>query len=133
MRAIVIAAALFTTVANAQNFEAAGEASNLQGMSVIQLREENCGGKETKGSQDVKNLKFVECEMFILGVTEMLREWQKIDPAHGPRICVPRNITAGALIIVVHDYLEKTTPWRNQQNDATTSIVGALKSKWPCG
>jgi hypothetical protein len=67
-----------------------------------------------------------------LGVVEMLREWQKLDPSHAPNVCVPRNISSGALIIVVHDYIEKKMPWRNQQNDATTSIIGAFKDKWPC-
>jgi hypothetical protein len=106
---------------------------NLQGMSVIQLREQSCAGKGAEGNQEFKNAKFVGCEMFVLSVIEMLREWQKLDPSHAPRICVPRNISSGALTILVHDYIEKTMPWRNQQNDATTSIIGAFKDKWLVG
>jgi hypothetical protein len=40
----------------------------------------------------------------------MLREWQKIDPTHALPLCIPRNVTSGALIIVVQDYIEATAP-----------------------
>jgi len=62
----------------------------------------------------------------------MLREWQKIDPTHALPVCVPRNVRSGALIIVVQDYIEATAPWREQQDDAATAVIGALKAKWPC-
>jgi hypothetical protein len=70
--------------------------------------------------------------MYVLGVIDMVREWQKIDPVHAPPLCVPRNATAGGLVIVVQDYLEATTPWREQQWDATPAVIAALKAKWPC-
>jgi hypothetical protein len=70
--------------------------------------------------------------MYVLGVLDMLREWQKIDPTHALPVCVPRNATAGGLIVVVHDYIEATAPWRKEQWDATTAVIAALKSKWPC-
>jgi hypothetical protein len=41
-------------------------------------------------------------------------------------------VTSGALIIVVQDYIEATAPWHNQQWDATTAVIGAIKAKWPC-
>jgi hypothetical protein len=37
----------------------------------------------------------------VLGVLDMLREWQKIDPTHALPVCVPRNVKAGGLIVVV--------------------------------
>lgn len=136
MRPLLIILALIWSIgvirAESPTGKAEEEMGNLQGMSVIQLREQSCGGRGAEGHQEFKNAKFVGCEMFVLGVVEMLREWQKLDPSHAPNVCVPRNISSGALIIVVHDYIEKTMPWRNQQNDATTSIIGAFKDKWPC-
>jgi hypothetical protein len=113
-------------------FKAGSEASSMLSMSVVNLREQYCGGDSTKGNQDAKNAKFIGCMMYVLGVIDMFREWQKIDPTHALPVCVPRNVTAGALIIVVHDYIEATAPWREQQNDATTAVIGALKAKWPC-
>ena len=66
--------------------------------------------------------------MFVLGAVEMLREWQR---AGGPKVCVPRNIRAGDLIIAVQQYIEEKQAWRNNA-DATTVIVDALKTRWPC-
>ena len=68
----------------------------------------------------------------VLGVLDMLREWQKIDPTHALPVCVPRNVTAGGLIVVVQDYIEAAAPWRKEQWDATTSVIAALQAKWPC-
>ena len=120
--------------ANAQTetFKVGIGATSMLSMNVINLRERNCGGEGTEGNQDAKNLKFIECVMYVLGVVDMLREWQKIDPAHAPPVCVPRNVKSGELIIVVQDHIEATAPWREQQNDASTAVIGALKAKWPC-
>jgi len=101
-------------------------------MNVTRLRATYCGGELTKGDQQAKNAKFIGCMMYVLGVLDMLREWQKIDPTHALPVCVPRNATAGGLIVVVHDYIEATAPWRKEQWDATTAVIAALKSKWPC-
>jgi hypothetical protein len=118
--------------AETETFKVGEEATNLLSMSVINLREGSCGGSQTQGNQDAKNAKFVGCVMYVLGVVDMLREWQRIDPANAPSACVPRNAKSGELIIVVHDYIEATAPWREQQHDATTSVIRALKAKWPC-
>jgi len=108
------------------------EATALDSMNVTNLRKESCGGAFTEGSQDAKNAKFIGCVMYVLGVVDMLREWQKIDPRGAPSVCVPRAAAAGQLIIVVHDYIEATAPWREQQWDATASVIAAFKAKWPC-
>jgi hypothetical protein len=109
------------------------EATDMVSMSVMNLRDEYyCGGSSTAGNQDAKNLKFAGCVMYVLGVVDMLREWQNIDPSRSVRVCVPRNVTSGQLIIVVQDYIEAKAPWREGQNDATTAVIGALKAKWPC-
>jgi hypothetical protein len=50
------------------------EATNMLSMSVINLRDRNCGGKSTEGNQDAKNAKFIGCVMYVLGVVDMLRE-----------------------------------------------------------
>jgi hypothetical protein len=63
-------------------FDAGMEATNLLSMNVDSLRERYCGGESTKGNQDAKNTKFIGCVMYVLGVVDMLREWQKIDPTH---------------------------------------------------
>jgi hypothetical protein len=94
----------------AETFRIGEEATSIS-MSVIDLREEFCGGQSMKGSQDAKNATFIGCVMYVLGVVDMLREWQ-IDP--------------------VHDHIEATAPWREQQLDATTAVIAALKAKWPC-
>lgn len=108
------------------------DATNLLTMSVMDLRERYCGGEATEGNQDTKNTKFLGCVMYVLGVVDMLRDWQRIDPIHAPSACVPRNVRSGELITVVQDHIEATTPWHEQQNDATTAIIEALKAKWPC-
>ena len=97
------------------------------------LGSEYCGGKESQGrNQNVKNAEFLACAMYLLGALDMLREWQKIDPVHALPVCVPRNLDAGALILVVQEHIEATTPWRQQQNDASTAVIAALTAKWPC-
>jgi hypothetical protein len=88
------------------------EATALVSENVINLRADSCGGAYTQGSQDAKNAKFIGCVMYLLGVVDMLREWQKTDPMHAPSICVPRAATAGGLIVVVHEHIEATAPWR---------------------
>jgi hypothetical protein len=121
-----------SALAESSTMQVGIDETNLTGMSVIQLREQFCGGEATKDTQDAKNAKFIGCVMFVLGVTEMLREWQKIDPTHAPRVCIPRNVTSGALILVVQDYIEAKAPWKDSQDDATTSVIAAFKAKWPC-
>jgi hypothetical protein len=125
-------ALIHSTNAETDSFKLGLEASDRLSMSVISLREQNCGGQMTRGNQDAKNLRFTECVAYVLGVVDMLREWQKIDPPHAPSVCVPRNTTSGQLIIVVQDYIEKAAPWRARQNDATPAIIEALKAQWPC-
>jgi hypothetical protein len=95
---------------NTEALDAGLEATNLLSMNVDSLRERYCGGASTKGNQDAKNTKFIGCVMYVLGVVDMLREWQKIDPTHALPLCIPRNVTSGALIIVVQDYIEATAP-----------------------
>jgi Rap1a immunity proteins len=118
--------------ATRETWKAGEEATALNSMSVINLRTGYCGGDMTEGSQKRKNIKFIGCVMYVLGVVDMLREWQKLDPTHALPVCVPRSVDAGRLIVVVHDYIEATAPWRQQQLDATTSVIGALKATWPC-
>jgi hypothetical protein len=138
----VVAALALGGAANAQSgaagqiapetFWVGEEATSLHSMSVIGLREQFCGGDATKGNQDAKNAKFIGCVMYVLGVVDMWREWNKIDPTHALPVCVPRNVTSGGLIVVVHDYIEATAPWRKDQLDATTAVISALQAKWPC-
>ncbi len=125
--AIVVVGLAFVGPVSADEIE-----TNMLSMSVINLREQYCGGELTQGNQDAKNIKFRECVMYVLGAVDMLREWQKLDPIHAPHVCIPRNATSGELIIVVQDHIEATAPWREQQNDATTAVIGALNAKWPC-
>jgi hypothetical protein len=112
-----------------------GEFADINSMPVYRLRELYCGGVppgELQRSQQEKNEAFMGCMMYILGVVDMLRELEKIDPTHAPHICVPRTATAGSLILVVQEHIEATTPWREQQTDAATSVIAALNAKWPC-
>ena len=116
----------------AETFRVGSEASSLISMNVTHLRDALCGGENTQGNQDAKNAKFIGCMMYVLGVVDMLREWQKTDPVHAPSVCVPRAATAGGLILVVQNHIEATAPWREQQRDATPAVIAALKAKWPC-
>ena len=118
--------------AGTETFRVGEEAANLLSMNVTSLRAAVCGGERTQGTQNAKNAKFVGCVMYVLGVVDMLREWQKIDPVHAPSVCVPRTATAGGLIVVVQEHIEATAPWREQQWDATSTVIAALKAKWPC-
>jgi hypothetical protein len=113
-------------------FKVFSDATSMLSMDVANLRDQNCGGEWTQGNQEAKNTKFIGCVMYVLGVVDMLREWQKIDPTHALSVCVPRNVTSGQLIVVVQDHIEATAPWRQYQNDATTAVIGALRAKWPC-
>jgi Rap1a immunity proteins len=115
-----------------ETFKVGEEATSLISMNVTNLRDAFCGGEHTQGNQDAKNAKFIGCVMFVLGVVDMLREWQRIDPVHAPPVCVPRAVTAGGLIIVVQDYIEATTPWRAERWDATPAVIAALKTKRAC-
>ena len=36
------------------------------------------------------------------------------------------TISAGGLIIAIQEYIEATTPWKRQQSDAATAVIGAL-------
>jgi hypothetical protein len=60
--------------AESDAFKAGMEATAMLSMSVMGLRDENCGGEWTKGNQDAKNIKFAGCVMYVLGVVDMLRE-----------------------------------------------------------
>jgi Rap1a immunity proteins len=92
------------------------------------------GDEFGKANQDAKNAAFTGCVMYVLGVVDMLREWQRIHPMHAPHICVPRSVSSGELILVVQEHLEATTPWRQMQSesDAATAVIAALEAKWPC-
>ena len=116
----------------AETFRVGSEATALNNMNVANLRAAFCGGEYTQGNQDAKNAKFIGCVMYVLGVVDMLREWQKIDPVHAPSVCVPRAATAGGLILVVQNHIEATAPWREERWDATPAVIAALKAKWPC-
>ena len=100
-------------------------------LMVGSLRDQNCGGGFGR-NRDAKNAEFAACVMYVLGAVDMIWEWQKTDPAHAPPVCVPRTVTAGALILAVQDHIEATTPWRKEQFDAATAILAALAAKWPC-
>jgi hypothetical protein len=111
------------------------ELTGIQSMHVARLRETECGGVQIgklERSQQEKNEAFIGCMMYVLGTVDMLRELQKIDPTHAPQICVPRTASAGSLILVVQEHIEATTPWREEQTDAATAVIAALKAKWPC-
>jgi hypothetical protein len=110
---------------------AAIRATDTYSLSVSTLRDTMCGGGDGS-NQDAKNAEFTACVMYVLGAVDMLREWQKIDPVHAPRVCVPRTASAGALILVVRQHIEATAPWRKQQTDAATAVIAALAAKWPC-
>lgn len=129
--ALAIGFLLATTTAFAQDklMEAGMEMADRATMSVIQLRDSSCGGGIEQ--QAVKNLRFNGCVMFVLGTVEMLREWQKANPAQAPRACVPRNVRAGDQIIAVQQYIDENKAWQNNQ-DATTAVIAAVKARWPC-
>jgi hypothetical protein len=113
------------------------QATSLHSMEVWRLRDTYCGGEPPgdefmKANQDAKNAAFIGCVMYVLGVVDMLREWQKIDPTHALHICVPGTASSGQLILVVQEHIEATTPWQQGQSDAATAVIAALEAKWPC-
>jgi hypothetical protein len=133
MRAFVLAcvvamACTSSAVAQSETTQAGSELTDRSSMSVPQLRDGSCNGE---GTQDLRNLRFIGCVMFVLGAVEMLREWQRANPAQAPRACVPRNVRSGDLILAVQQYIEANSAWRNNQ-DATTAVIAALKARWPC-
>jgi len=110
------------------------QAISLYSMEVSRLREMYCGGEATldesmKPNQDAKNAAFIGCVMYVLGVVDMLQEWQKIDPTHALQLCVPRTASSGQLILVVQEHIEATTPWQQGQSDAATAVIAALEAK----
>ena len=109
----------------------AEKTTGAQSLHVGSLRDTYCGGNPLV-NQDKNNAAFAACMMYVLGAVDMIREWQKIDPVHAMPVCVPRTITACGLIIAVQEYVEATTPWHQQQTDAATSVLAALRAKWPC-
>jgi hypothetical protein len=132
MRAFLIAGLLMLSgYAQAQTvtMDAGLDLIDRSTMNTMQLRSGMCG--DQGANQDAKNLRFTGCTMFIFGAVEMLREWQKSNPAQAPKVCVPRNVRAGDLIIAVQQYIEANRAWQNN-SDATTVIVAALKARWPC-
>jgi Rap1a immunity proteins len=110
----------------------AERAMSAHSLMVGSLRDQKCGGALFASKQDAKNAEFAACVMYVLGAVDMIWEWQKIDPMHAPRVCVPRTVPAGDLIIAVQNHIETTTPWRNQQFEAAPAIIAALAAKWPC-
>jgi hypothetical protein len=108
--AAVVVGFAFAAPANASETSAVAlEATDLLSMRVDNLRSPNCGGPESKEkSQDAKNVKFAGCVMYVLGVVDMLRDWQKLDPTRAPPVCVPRNVTSGYLFVVVQAHIEAT-------------------------
>ena len=111
---------------------------DTRSLDAASLRNQLCGGEFLSdgtllSSEDGKNAAFAACVMYVLGTVDMIREWQKIDPVHALPVCVPRTISAGGLIIAIQEYIEATTPWKRQQSDAATAVIGALEAKWPCG
>jgi hypothetical protein len=87
MRAFVLAylvamACSGSAVAQSETTQAGSELTDRSSMSVRQLRDGSCNGE---GTQDVRNPRFIGCVMFVLGAVEMLREWQRANPAQAPR------------------------------------------------
>ena len=107
------------------------QAIGAQSLNVGLLRDTNCGGNPLV-DQDANNAAFAACVMYVLGAVDMIREWQKADPAHAPPACIPRTVSAGGLILAVQEHIEATAPWREQQSDASTAVIAALEAKWPC-
>jgi uncharacterized protein len=107
------------------------KAIGTQSLHVGSLRDTSCG-RNPLVNQDANNAAFAACVMYVLGAVDMIREWQKIDPVHALPVCVPQTITAGGLIIAIQEYIEATAPWQHQQTDAATSVLAALRAKWPC-
>lgn len=131
---VALSLVLVLSTAHAADPEVAKVAEQVvstHALMVGSLRNENCGGGFGH-NQDAKNAEFAACVMYVLGAVDMMWEWQKTDPAHAPPVCVRRTVTAGALILVVQDYIEATTPWRREQFDAATAVLAALAAKWPC-
>jgi Rap1a immunity proteins len=137
MRKMLIVAFSFMLVlsrahaADPEVAKVAEQAMNAHALMVGSLRDTNCGGG-FGSNQDAKNAEFAACVMYVLGAVEMIWEWQKIDPVHAPRVCVPRTVTAGDLILAVQNHIEATTPWRKAQFDAAPAVLAALAAKWPC-
>ena len=98
MRTFIIAAAFVFSLTAAQPadwskeiYNFAEQLSGYDGLEVTSLREERCGGDNSLANQDLKNTQFIACVMYVLGAIDMLREWQKIDPAHATYMCPPNQ------------------------------------------
>jgi hypothetical protein len=100
--AAVVVGFAFAGPANAQSATdtVALEATDLLSMSVNNLREPNCGGVEFKIRKSGREESQVRRMRDVLGVVDMLRDWQRLDPTRAPSVCVPRNVTSGQLILV---------------------------------
>jgi Rap1a immunity proteins len=107
------------------------EAMNAQSLAVGLLREGSCGS-DPLADQDANNAAFAGCVMYVLGAVDMIREWQRLDPAHAPPACIPRSISAGGLTLAIQQHIETTAPWHRQQFDASTAVIAALTATWPC-
>jgi hypothetical protein len=119
---------------NSENLEISNlgtDAMDAKSLDVVSLRPEFCGGHSLV-DQNAKNATFAACLRYVLGAVDMLREWQRVDPANAPSACVPRIITAGFLISVIQEHIEATAPWHQAQFDASPAIIAALAAKWPC-
>src|SRR5437660_1509169 len=96
-KAVMLALALgaaspiqLATAADPEIGKVGARAIGAYSLDVSNLRDAMCGGGEGS-NQDAKNAEFAGCVMYVLGAVDMLREWQKIDPVHAPRVCVPRT------------------------------------------
>jgi hypothetical protein len=147
MRTILIIAAVFVMLVgvahaaepptsksqatNSEIFDLSVKATDAESLDVASLRDATCGGHSLV-TQDARNAAFAACVMYVLGAVDMLREWQRADPAHAPSACVPRAIRVGFVISVIQEHIEATAPWQQAQVDASPAIIAALAAKWPC-
>jgi hypothetical protein len=111
--------------------EVASQAMGTKSLHVGHLREMHCGGASDI-SMSARNAAFAACVMYLVGAVDMMRELQKMDPVHALPVCVPRNISGGDLLIAIQEHVEASAPWRQQQVDAATAVIAALRAKWPC-
>jgi hypothetical protein len=110
--------------------EVASQAMGTTSLHVTHLREMSCGG--ASDNMSARNAAFAACVMYLVGAVDMMRELQKMDPVHALPVCVPRNISGGALLVEIQEHVEASAPWRQQQVDAATAVIAALRAKWPC-
>jgi hypothetical protein len=107
MKMLIVAAVLGLGAVHAaersQVFELARRMMDLHSLDVDHLR--FCGN-QLGSNEDAKNAEFAACAMYVLGVVDMMREWQKIDPVHALPMCIPQNAQVGDLITAVKKHIE---------------------------